>query len=89
VHAGFDADLPYELDPDVGLRREAFGAIAYHYRDRQLTFLKSASLVDVLEALPDHRSANAAVEAHSGPSEAAALGRALASLASSGLIRAR
>jgi putative mycofactocin binding protein MftB len=86
---GFDASLPYELHPDVGLRREAFGAIAYHYGSRRLTFLKSVSLVDLLEALPRYGSARACVEAHAGPSKSEALERALSGLATSGVIRAR
>jgi putative mycofactocin binding protein MftB len=86
---GFDASLPYELHPDVGLRREAFGAIAYHYGSRRLTFLKSVSLADLLEALPRYDSARAGVQAHAGPSESETLERALAGLAASGVIRAR
>ena len=44
----------------VALRPEPFGALAYHFGNRKLTFLKRAELVAVVQALgeqPDVRSA--------------------------------
>ena len=46
----------WRLDPDVALRPERFGALAYHYGTRRLTFLRSVLLADVVRALGDlHR----------------------------------
>jgi putative mycofactocin binding protein MftB len=35
----------YALHPQVGLREERFGALAYHYGNRRLTFLNDEALV--------------------------------------------
>lgn len=56
----FDADRPWRLHDRVALRPEPFGALAYHYGNRRLTFLRSHDLVAVVEGLadaPDARSA--------------------------------
>ena len=56
----FDADRPWRLHERVALRPEPFGALAYHYGNRRLTFLRSPDLVAVVEALdsaPDARRA--------------------------------
>ena len=42
------------LDPQVALRPEPFGALAYHYGNRRLVFLKHPDVVRVVEALADH-----------------------------------
>ncbi len=42
------------LDSQVALRPEPFGALAYHYGNRRLVFLKHPDLVRVVEALADH-----------------------------------
>ena len=47
-------DRPLELDPQVALRPEPFGALAYHYGTRRLTFLRSPELVALVRALGDH-----------------------------------
>jgi putative mycofactocin binding protein MftB len=41
------------LDPRVALRPEPFGALAYHYGNRRLVFLKHPDLVRVVRALGD------------------------------------
>ena len=41
----FDASAPWSLSPEVSLRDEAFGALAYHHGNRRLVFLKSRELV--------------------------------------------
>ena len=46
----FDATLPYGLHPQLALRPERFGALAYHYGNRRLTFLKSPQLTAIVEA---------------------------------------
>jgi mycofactocin biosynthesis protein MftB len=35
----------YALHPQVGLREERFGALAYHYGNRRLTFLNDTRLL--------------------------------------------
>jgi len=35
----------YALHPQVGLREEKFGALAYHYGNRRLTFLNDEALL--------------------------------------------
>ena len=44
----------YDLHPQVGLREERFGALAYHYGNRRLTFLNDERLLAVVrsDALP-------------------------------------
>jgi putative mycofactocin binding protein MftB len=53
-------DQAWGLSPSVELRPEPFGALAYHFGNRKLTFLKRPELVAVVQALgeqPDVRSA--------------------------------
>jgi mycofactocin biosynthesis protein MftB len=45
-----------ELDPQVALRPEPFGALAYHYGNRRLIFLKHPDVVRVVRALSEHDS---------------------------------
>lgn len=40
-----------ELHPQVSLRPERFGALAYHFGTRKLSFLKHPDLVRVVESL--------------------------------------
>ena len=42
------------LDPHVALRPEPFGALAYHYGNRRLIFLKHPDVVRVVNALGEH-----------------------------------
>jgi len=44
------------LHPQVALRPEPFGALAYHYGNRRLVFLKHPDMVAVARALNDHDS---------------------------------
>jgi putative mycofactocin binding protein MftB len=44
------------LHPQVALRPEPFGALAYHYGNRRLVFLKHPDMVTVARALGDHAS---------------------------------
>lgn len=54
----------WRISPSVELRPEPFGALAYHFGNRKLTFLKRPELVALVSALgehPDVRSALVAV----------------------------
>jgi putative mycofactocin binding protein MftB len=74
----------------VALRPEPFGALAYHYGNRRLTFLRSPDLVTVVRSLRDHESVDAALVASCiTPRQRPALERALESLAQSEVIRPR
>jgi len=88
TETGFDPARPYELHPEVALRPEPFGALAYHYGNRKLTFLRSRELVRLVSELGAHSSvadsmAALGIEASRRPS----LLRALAALARSGVLR--
>ena len=83
-------DQPWALSPSVQLRPEPFGALAYHFGNRKLIFLKRPELVSVVRGLDgadDVRSAliGAGVPEASWPSYVAAL----RGLAESDMIRAR
>ena len=47
-------DRYLELDEQVAVRPEPFGALAYHYGNRKLIFLKHPDVVAVVESLPRH-----------------------------------
>jgi putative mycofactocin binding protein MftB len=47
-------DRAYALHPQVAMRPEPFGALAYHSGNRKLIFLKHADVVRVVSALADH-----------------------------------
>jgi putative mycofactocin binding protein MftB len=47
-------DDALELHPQVALRPEPFGALAYHYGNRRLVFLKSPDVLAVVRALGQH-----------------------------------
>jgi putative mycofactocin binding protein MftB len=85
--ADFDLDAPWALHPRVSLRPERFGAMAYHFGTRRLSFLKSPRMLTVVEALGEHRTAAEACAA-AGVSEAERPGyaHALAVLASTDMI---
>lgn len=44
-------DEAWRLDPAVSLRPEPFGALAYHFGTRRLSFLKARPLVEVVTGL--------------------------------------
>ena len=54
-------DRRLELDPQVAVRPERFGALAYHYGHRRLIFLKHPDVVRVVGALNDHGSVREAL----------------------------
>jgi len=83
----FDLERPYALHPQVALRPEPFGALAYHFGTRRLSFLKSRTLLAVVESLSAQPTARAACLA-AGVSEAQLpqYTQALATLADTGMI---
>jgi putative mycofactocin binding protein MftB len=54
---------PLVLSPHVALRPEPFGALAYHYGNRRLSFLRSPELVTLVRSLGDHPGTDAALAA--------------------------
>ncbi|MGH9079896.1 MAG: mycofactocin biosynthesis chaperone MftB [Acidimicrobiales bacterium] len=87
VGTAFDASLPWALDGRVTLRPEPFGALAYHFGTRRLSFLNSPMLVAVVERLADEPTARAACGAAGvGPAQLASYEQALGTLAESGMI---
>ena len=86
----FDAEAPWRRARSVALRPEPFGALVYHFGNRKLSFLKSRTLVAVVEALGDHPTAEATLAA-CGVTEAQrpAYVQALADLARSEMIERR
>jgi putative mycofactocin binding protein MftB len=85
--ACFDGSRPWTLSPQVSLRPESFGALAYHFGTRRLSFLKSRTLLAVVESLADQPSGDEACRAAGVTSgQWASYERALATLAESGMI---
>ncbi|QIZ37959.1 mycofactocin biosynthesis chaperone MftB [Saccharopolyspora sp. ASAGF58] len=84
----FDTSLGYRLNPQVALRPEPFGALAYHFGNRKLSFLKVPELVDLVRGLADHASVEEALQEVS-EGRRAQFRRALASLAATDMIRPR
>lgn len=60
---GTDFEQRWRLHPRVALRPEPFGALAYHYDNRRLNFLRSPDLVDLVKRLEDHPTPRLAFEA--------------------------
>jgi putative mycofactocin binding protein MftB len=82
-------DEEWVLSPAVALRPEPFGAMAYHFGNRKLTFLRKPELVSVVRSLEDSPTVRHAL-VQSGVREAQwpAYVGALRSLAASDMIRA-
>ncbi len=77
----------YRLDPDVALRPEPFGALAYHYGSRRLTFLRAPLLAEVVRHLGEYPSVDDALAALVPEAQHHRYRRALADLATSSFIR--
>jgi mycofactocin biosynthesis protein MftB len=84
-----DAGRGYALHPDVAVRPERFGALAYHYGTRRLTFLKTPELAALVTDLDAHPTVDAALDAHAIGAQRSAYLHALATLEASEVIRAR
>jgi len=86
----FDLNRGWRLNPAVALRPEPFGALAYHFGNRRLSFLKTRALVTVVRLLESHDSAADALAAAGVPArQRAQYAAALATLADSEVIDAR
>jgi putative mycofactocin binding protein MftB len=73
----------------VALRPEPFGALAYHFDTRRLSFLKTPELVDVVRRLADGTVQEALESAGVPEPHWPAYVRALDGLASGGMISER
>ena len=83
-------DEAWALSPSVALRPEPFGALAYHFGNRKLTFLKRPELVAVVQALADQPDVRSALVAAGIPeAQHPAYADALAGLARTDMIRPR
>jgi putative mycofactocin binding protein MftB len=85
------AEIPlrgrWRLHPQVALRPERFGALAYHYGTRRLSFLKSRRLLEVVRGLEGAADPAGACRAAGVPAaELPSYERALATLAETGMI---
>jgi putative mycofactocin binding protein MftB len=56
-------DRALDLHPQVALRPEPFGALAYHAGNRKLTFLKHPDMVAVVRSLAEHATVRDALVA--------------------------
>jgi putative mycofactocin binding protein MftB len=83
-------DEPWALSPSVALRPESFGALAYHFGNRKLTFLKRPELVVAVRHLAEEPDVRAALVRAGVPDDHhAAYAEALRGLAATDLIRPR
>jgi putative mycofactocin binding protein MftB len=88
VAVAFEGGARWRLHPRVALRPEPFGALAYHYGNRRLNFLRSPDLVRLVEVLGDHASAADAFTACGiAPGRWPSFERALAALAASDFLQ--
>jgi len=58
-----DLEASYQLSPNVSLRPERFGALAYSFDTRKLSFLKHPDLLRVVESLDSYNSVRQVFEA--------------------------
>ena len=83
----FDLDGPWRLHPQVALRPESFGALAYHFGTRRLSFLKDRTLLSIVQRLAAQPcAADACREAGVAPADLPRYEQALATLAATDMI---
>jgi putative mycofactocin binding protein MftB len=83
-------DEAWGLSPSVALRPEPFGALAYHFGNRKLTFLKRPELVAVVRGLSESPDVRSALRSAGIPEQQwAAYADALRGLAATDMIRPR
>jgi mycofactocin biosynthesis protein MftB len=82
-----DLDLAWRLHPQVALRPEPFGALAYHFGTRRLSLLRSRALLAVVSSLASFASGReACLAAGVAPADLPRYARALSSLADAGML---
>jgi putative mycofactocin binding protein MftB len=59
----FDPTRGWRLHPQVAVRPEPFGALLYHFGTRKLSFLKNATIAEVVGSLEQHSDARCACRA--------------------------
>jgi putative mycofactocin binding protein MftB len=85
-----DLERPWRVHRQVALRPEPFGALAYHFGTRRLSFLKTKKLETVVRTLDRHPSGRAACAAAGvADDELPAYERALDALARQGMVEER
>jgi len=87
-NSAYDPDRKWRLHPRVALRPEPFGALAYHYGNRRLNFLRHPDLVHLVETLDQHPSINAALDASVEARRHPSFHKALQALAASNFLEA-
>jgi len=85
----FDTSQYWQLSPQVSLRDETFGALAYHHGNRRLVFLKSRELVELVRRLGEFDNADEAIAVLAPTDQRQRYVSALASLIRSDLLRGR
>jgi putative mycofactocin binding protein MftB len=84
------AESACELHPHVAVRPEPFGALAYHYDNRRLVFLRHPDIVKVVSSLAHHDSIADALQANDINNDRwPAFVSAIESLISSEIVRVR
>ena len=83
-------DTALELHPQVAVRPEPFGALAYHYGNRRLVFLRHPDIVRVVRTLSDHPTLRDTLVAEGvAESRWPSFVKALSSLTTSEIVRVR
>ena len=86
----FDPASAYRCSPRVSLRPEPFGALAYDFGTRRLSFLKTKKLVEVVRTLGDQPDVHTTLDAAGvSDGERESYLKALAGLADAGTIERR
>jgi len=85
----FDPSAAWQLNEQVSLRDESFGALAYHHGTRRLVFLKSRELVDIVRRVGEFESADAAIAALVPADQRGRYLSAMTSLVRSEILRGR
>lgn len=86
----FRLDSTWQLHSQVSLRPEPFGALLYHFGTRKLSFLKNRTLLQIVQSLAEHRSAESAwLAAGVADGQVSAYQQALTVLADSQMIVTR